>query len=126
MTTIHTGDRTSGCDICLKYDYIDEIIKENNWEMCSPTYEGALEAWVDNSPTYYKWEEWENWISDFEEAYSGEWNSESEFAEDLAVNTGLLDGVDDQIQLYFDWDKWTRDLFLTDYWFSNGYIFRNF
>jgi antirestriction protein len=126
MTTIHTGDRTSGCDICLKYDYIDEIIKENNWEMCSPTYEGALEAWVDNSPTYYKWEEWEDWISDFEEAYSGEWNSESEFAEDLAVNTGLLDGVPDHIQLYFDWDKWTRDLFISDYWYSNGYVFRNF
>jgi antirestriction protein len=85
-----------------------------------------LSAWVDNSPTYYKWQEWQDWISDFEEAYSGEWNSESEFAEDLAVNTGLLDGVDDHIQLYFDWDKWTRDLFISDYWSSNGYIFRSF
>ena len=124
MTTIHLGDRTSGCDICLKNDYLNEIIKENNWEGIS--YEGALEAWVANSPTYYKCEELENWISDFEESYSGEWNSEEEFADDLAVNTGLLDGVPDNIQLYFDWDKWTRDLFLTDYWFSNGYVFRNF
>jgi hypothetical protein len=67
MTTIHLGDRTSGCDTCLKNDYIDEIIKENNWEMCSPTYQNALEAWVNNSPTYYKWEEWQDWISDFEQ-----------------------------------------------------------
>jgi hypothetical protein len=125
MTTIHLGDRTSGCDICSKNDYLNEIIKENNWEMVEDTYIGALEAWVDNSPTYYKWEEWENWISDFEEAYSGEWNSEQEFAEDLAVNIDLLNGVPDHIQLYFDWDKWTRDLFLTDYWSSNGYVFRN-
>jgi antirestriction protein len=126
MTTVHTGDRTSGCDICSKNDYLNEIIEANNWSMCADTYEGALSAWVDNSPTYYKWEEWENWISDFEEAYSGEWNSEAEFAEDLAVNTGLLDGVPDHIQIYFDWDKWTRDLFISDYWSSNGYIFRNF
>jgi len=125
MTTVHTGDRTSGCDVCLKNDYIDEIVKENNWEMCSPTYQNALSAWVNNSPTYYKWEEWQDWISDFEEAYSGEWNSEQEFAEDLAVNTGLFDGVPDHIQLYFDWDKWTRDLFMTDYWSYDAYIFRN-
>lgn len=126
MTTIHLGDRTSGCDICLKNDYMNEIVVENNWTHCPDTYYAALSAWVDNSPTYYKWEEWQNWIADFEDAYCGEWNSEEEFAEDLAVNTGLLDGVDDQIQLYFDWQKWTRDLFLTDYWFSNGYVFRNF
>jgi len=93
--------------------------------MCSPTYQNALSAWVNNSPTYYKWEEWQDWISDFEEAYAGEWNSEQEFAEDLAVNIGLLDGVDDQIQLYFDWEKWTRDLFMTDYWSYDAYIFRN-
>jgi antirestriction protein len=125
MTTVHTGDRTSGCDTCLKNDYIEEIVKENNWEMCSPTYENALSAWVNNSPTYYKWEEWQEWISDFEEAYAGEWNSEQEFAEDLAVSTGLFDGVPDQIQLYFDWEKWTRDLFMTDYWSDDAYIFRN-
>ena len=125
MTTIHLGDRTSGCDTCLKNDYIDEIVKENNWEMCSPTYQNALSAWVNNSPTYYKWEEWQDWISDFEEAYSGEWNSEQEFAEDLAINTGLLDGVPDHIQIYFDWEKWTRDLFMTDYWSYDAYIFRN-
>jgi len=125
MTTVHTGDRTSGCDVCLKNDYIDEIVKENNWEMCSPTYQNALSAWVNNSPTYYKWEEWQDWISDFEDAYSGEWNSEQEFAEDLAINTGLLDGVPDHIQIYFDWEKWTRDLFMTDYWSYDAYIFRN-
>jgi len=125
MTTIHTGDRTSGCDICLKYDYIDEIIKENNWEMCSPTYEGALEAWVDNSPTYYKWEEWEYWISDFEESYCGQWDSKQEFADHIADNT-ITGDLPEMGQLYFDYQKFARDLFMGDYWSSNGYIFRNF
>ncbi len=126
MTTIHTGDRTSGCDICLKNDYLNEILETNRWTHISDTYTGALNAWVDNSPTYYKWEEWENWISDFEESYQGEWNSEQEFAEDLAVNSGLLDGVPEHIQLYFNWQMWTRDLFISDYWSSNNYIFRSF
>ena len=53
MTTVHTGDRTTGCDTCLKNDYMNEIIEANNWTMCADTYEGALSAWVDNSPTYY-------------------------------------------------------------------------
>jgi antirestriction protein len=127
MTTVHLGDRTSGCDICLKNDYLNEIIKENNWEMCSDTYEGALSAWVDNSPTYYKWEEWQDWISDFEEAYQGDWGNTKEFAEHLADEIGFLDEMA-RINLaqYFDYDKWERDLFIGDYWESNGYIFRSF
>jgi hypothetical protein len=126
MTTVHTGDRTSGCDTCSKNDYLNEIIEENNWKMCSDTYEGALEAWVSNSPTYYKWEEWQDWIADFEEAYCGEWNSEQEFADNLADEMGFIEEMG-RINLaqYFDYDKWARDLFMTDYWSSNGYVFRN-
>ena len=124
MTTIHTGDRTSGCDTCLKNDYIEEIVRENNWQMCSPTYENALNAWVSNSPTYYKWEEWQDWISDFEEAYCGEWGSEQEFADDLADQT-ITPDLPEMGQIYFDYNKFARDLFLGDYWSSDGYIFRN-
>lgn len=125
MTTVHLGDRTSGCEICLKNDYLNEIIKENNWEMCADTYEGALSAWVSNSPTYYKWEEWQDWISDFEEAYQGEWGSAQEFADNLADETVTPD-LPEMGQLYFDYEKFARDLFMGDYWESNGYIFRSF
>lgn len=124
MTTIHLGDRTSGCETCLKNDYLNEIIKENNWEMVEDTYIGALEAWVSNSPTYYKWEEWQDWISDFEDAYQGQWNSEQEFADDLADQT-ITPDLPEMGQLYFDYNKFARDLFLGDYWSSNGYIFRS-
>jgi antirestriction protein len=93
--------------------------------MCADTYEGALSAWVDNSPTYYKWEEWEDWISDFEEAYCGEWNSEQEFADNIADET-ITPDLPEIAQLYFDYNKFSRDLFMGDYWSSNGYVFRNF
>lgn len=124
MTTIHLGDRTSGCEICLKNDYLNEIIKENNWEMVEDTYIGALEAWVNNSPTYYKWEEWQDWISDFEDSYCGEWDSEQSFADNLADET-ITPDLPEMGQLYFDYDKFRRDLFLGDYWSSDWYIFRN-
>jgi antirestriction protein len=93
--------------------------------MCADTYYGALSAWVNNSPTYYKWEEWQDWISDFEEAYCGEWNSEQEFADDLADQT-ITPDLPEMGQLYFDYNKFARDLFISDYWSSNGYVFRNF
>ena len=64
MTTTHTGDRTTGCDTCAKNDYLAEIIEQNNLE--ESIYESALESWVNNSPTYYLWEKWEEWYDEFE------------------------------------------------------------
>ena len=124
MTTAHTGDRTTGCDTCAKNDYLSEIITDNNWESNEETMTGALEAWVDNAPTYYKWEEYESWISDFEEAYAGEWDSEQEFADNLADDMVTPD-FPEMAQLYFDYEKFARDLFMGDYWSSNGYVFRS-
>ena len=87
--------------------------------------EEALEAWVSNSPTYYKWEDWENWVSDFEESYQGSWGSRQEFADHLADETITYD-LPEIAQLYFDYEKFARDLFMGDYWEANGYVFRNY
>jgi len=48
----------------------------------------------------------------FEDAYSGVWDSEEDFAADLADDIGM---VDDETR-YFDYKAFTRDLFLGDYW----------
>jgi antirestriction protein len=123
MTTIHAGDRTSGCEECTKNDYINEIITENNYESNADTMVGALEAWVSNSPTYFLWENWGDWIADFEEAYQGEWTDEQEFADQIANDA--IAGDSATAQLYFDYQSFARDLFMGDYWSSNGYIFRS-
>lgn len=49
-------------------------------------------------------------ISDFEERYQGHWDTFAEYAENLADDIGLLDGVPEEIARYFDWQAWSRDL----------------
>ena len=49
-------------------------------------------------------------VSDFEKRYCGAWDSFREYAEQLADDIGLLDGVPEGIARYFDWSAWTRDL----------------
>lgn len=46
----------------------------------------------------------------FEERFCGDWDSFDEYAEQLADDTGLLRDVPEQLQTYFDWSSWTRDL----------------
>jgi antirestriction protein len=50
----------------------------------------------------------------FEESYRGEYESEKDFAYELAEETDLLHDVPEHVQSYFDWDAWTRDLFMGD------------
>ena len=123
MTTTHTGDRTTGCDTCAKNDYLAEIIEQNNLE--ESIYESALESWVNNSPTYYLWEKWEEWYDDFEESFQGWYGSTQEFADQMADET-ITGELPEIAQLYFDYEKFARDLFMGDYWESNGNIFRSF
>lgn len=53
-------------------------------------------------------------LDDFEEAYNGIWESEEDFAYELAQDIyskeqlGVLD-------IYIDWEKFARDLFIGDY-----------
>ena len=68
---------------------------------------------------------WEDWIGQFEESYQGEMDT-SDFAVQLADEM-FLGGKDipQWVVTYFDYDKWERDLFMGDYFESNGYIFRS-
>jgi len=117
MTTIHAGDRTSGCEECAVNDYIGEILEMLGMEDSENAPE-ALKAWVSNSPTYFQWSEWANWCDDFEEAFVGSYSSTSEFAEQLADETVTAD-LPEIAQIYFDYEKWERDLFMGDYWASD-------
>lgn len=75
----------------------------------------------------------------FEDAYCGEYESEEDFAYQLADDIGLFDIRDSfdhkvdvsTLETYFDWDKWTRDLFMGDYSSAESpsggvYVFRSY
>lgn len=49
-------------------------------------------------------------ISDFEDAYQGHWDSFREYVEQLADDTGMMQGWPEEAQRYFSWDSWTADV----------------
>lgn len=78
------------------------------------------------------WDAYADWVgqeyanpSDFQDAYGGEWASEQEFAENLLDDVGGLSGMEESLQCYFDYEAFARDLFMTDYSYVDGFVFRN-
>lgn len=51
-------------------------------------------------------------ISNFEDAYQGEWNSEEDFAYEIFTESTE---IPDNLINYIDWEKVARDLFIDDY-----------
>ena len=60
----------------------------------------------------------------FEEAYSGQYDNDEDFAENLAEDTGMLHEMPENLRCYFDFESFARDLMMSDYTEENGYYFR--
>lgn len=80
------------------------------------TEEGAVAAYIDDRGRWDK--------DDFEDAYCGEYDSEQAYAEELVDELGCLERMPENLRWYFDYEKFARDLFINDYYFVNGYVFR--
>ena len=65
-------------------------------------------------------------FDDFRDKFVGEFDSEEEFAEHIADECGMLDRVPESIKQYFDYEAFARDLFISDYDFFDGYVFRQY
>jgi len=63
-------------------------------------------------------------LSDFEEAYEGEYSSDEDFAREMADNTGAIDNNASWPNNCIDWEQASSEL-MHDYTESNGYYFRN-
>jgi len=61
----------------------------------------------------------------FWEAYSGQWETPAEFAQQLAEDVGDIDWANLAWPLTcIDWEWAGRELLMGDYWESNGFYFR--
>ena len=63
-------------------------------------------------------------IDKIEENYIGEFDSVENLAIDFVENTGMLDDVDNNIAMYFDYEKFGRDLAM-DYVENDSYYFHS-
>ena len=63
-------------------------------------------------------------FDNFREAYQGKWDSEEDFTYNLVDEIGFLQGVPDSVANYFDYAAVARDLFIDDYYFDSGFVFR--
>ena len=63
-------------------------------------------------------------LSNIEEAYQGQYDSDEEFAEQLAEELGYINNNVSWPYTCIDWEHASREL-MYDYFESNGYYFRN-
>lgn len=77
--------------------------------------EEAKNAFVD----YYG--EWDG--DRFNECYRGEYSSDTAMAEEFLDETGGLGSIPENLRWYFDYEKFARDLLISDMFESNGHYF---
>ena len=63
-------------------------------------------------------------FDNFREAYCGKWSSEEEYAEQLVEDCCMLEGAPEFLKSYFNYAAFARDLFIDDYYFESGFVFR--
>lgn len=64
-------------------------------------------------------------IDDFEDKYQGEYDSKKDFAYYIVDECYNLEKMMGSLSSYFDYDAFARDLFIYDYDYCNGYVFRS-
>jgi antirestriction protein len=60
-------------------------------------------------------------ISSFEDDYQGKYRSEEDYAYEVVEECYDLPEF---AKTYFDYEKFASDLFISDYWYEDGFVFR--
>lgn len=69
----------------------------------------AFIAWIDNGDAVEDADHLPD-LESFTEAYAGQWPSFRDFAEQRVDDLGILDGIPELAQRYFDYEAWASDL----------------
>ena len=115
------------------YENIPEAFISESWlsekffevrdaiEKLSETQQEAFFVWCDHHNHDINEEDVENLISFFEDDYQGEYKDEEDYAYEIVEQCYELPEF---AKTYFDYSAFARDLFMTDYWMDNGFVFR--
>ena len=94
------------------FDHIKEY-----WEMCEKHSVEAVDAFMD-----WGGEKLEH----FEDCYIGEYDSEEDYARQFVDECYDLERTMGNLANFFDYDAFARELFMCDYYFDNGHVFRHY
>jgi antirestriction protein len=64
-------------------------------------------------------------VSAAEDAYSGTFDNPEDFAYNYFEQTITLESLPENLRYYFDFEKFSRDLMMGDYFESDGHYFSN-
>lgn len=74
---------------------------------------------------YYEWSGNAD-FAHYKDHYMGKFNTEEDFAEYIVSECYDLDNMMGELSFYFDYTRYARDLFMSDYAFCDGYVFSNY
>ena len=81
-----------------------------------------LDGWLEHAG-WDKRRTVEEQLDEAHEQYSGRYESFSDFAYELAMDTGIFDGKNELLERYFNWDAWERDLKYDYHYSDNGCVY---
>ena len=81
----------------------------------------AFLVWCNNGSYDLDSEDCHDLISSFKDEYFGEYESEEDFAYNLVEDCYNLPEF---ALTYFDYEKFAKDLFIGDFWYDSGFVFR--
>ena len=88
----------------------------------SETHQEAFGVWLNYMSSDIANEDINGLIESFEDDYQGEYSSEEDYA--YQVIDECYPDLPEFAKTYFDYEKFARDLFIGDYYYENGFVFR--
>lgn len=89
------------------------------WDVMNELDESEHDAFAEWAE-YALIEEDKNLVELFRDSYMGRYDTEENFAEEIADE--IMD-IPENLRYYFDYGAFARDIFINDYVFADGYVF---
>lgn len=106
--------RSLYCESCMGEDTFNKIIEYANLD------ENEQEAFEDFLDFGFDFD-----MDKFHDVYQGHFDTEEDFAEYIVSECYDLDNMMGSLSFYFDYEKFARDLFMSDYHYGDhGHVFR--